>query len=113
MKLKIAPICLALVAMVFVFSGNAWAGRDHHPGQRYDKGYRHHGAYGGQPHRGHYDRGRHVKRFYPAPRHGFRHHGSYRRPIIKHYYYHDGGHRYSRHHRNPGVFFSFGIGGHR
>lgn len=121
MKKMIALLSLTLVALVFTFSGNAWAGRGHDRGHRYEKHHRYDGAYGRQ-HRGwHKGYGHRVERHRYSPPHRFRHHPPGRRIVEKHIYHYDRRPRHDRgfrHHAagslwHPGFYFSFGVSGHR
>lgn len=123
MKHKIALVSLAFVGFVLLFSGNAWAGRDHRPGHHVER-RPHYGYYAKKHHGWHHHRGLHFKRFHHGPRHRGWHRGWHRRPVHrtveKHVYHHydsgDYGYdRYQAHGRvsEPGFSFSFGISGTR
>ena len=122
MKQKMAFISLALIGFVFVFSGSAWAGRDHRPGHYVDQRHPYHGSHfnkapgwrcgpghhGKQWHRGPWHRGR-----YPRPAH---------RTVEKHVYHHyvsdandynDDQYQAAGSVSDPFFSFSFGISGTR
>ena len=117
MKKKITLISLVLIGFVFVFSGSAWAGRDHRRGHHYQKWHNNGGHYYKKHHGWRHGRGRHF-----SPRHRDRRPYHYRRTIEKHVYHHtrsddsytsDDQYQVAGTVGDPGFFFSFGISGSR
>jgi len=119
MQKKIALISLVLIGFVFIFSGSAWAGRDHRRGPHYQKS-QHNGGHYYKKHRGwRHNRGRHY-----GPRYRHQGHRPYRRTIEKHVYHHtssDEDNSYASDDQyqvagtlgDPTFSFSFGISGSR
>jgi len=120
MKRKTALISLVFIGFVFLFSGNAWAGRDYRHGPHFEK-RPHHGYYAKKRHGWHHYRGHHDKRFHHGPRHRGWRRPPVHRTVEKHVYHHYGSDdRYydDQYHAagslsDPGFSFSFGISGTR
>ena len=117
MKQKMAFISLALIGFVLVFSGSAWASRDHRPGHYVDQRHMHHGRdfrkapvwRHGPRHRGdRWHRGPWHRSDCPRPAH---------RMVEKHVYHHydsdaydNGGDQYEAAGSVSDPFFSFSFG---
>ena len=121
MKHKTALISLVFIGVVFLFSGNAWAGRDYRHGQYFQK-RPHYGHFVPKRHGWHPYRGHHGKRFHHGPRHRGWHGRPIHRTFEKHVYHHYGSNRgYFASNRydaagtvsEPGFSFSFDISGTR
>jgi hypothetical protein len=122
MKQKIALISLALIGFVFVFSGNAWANRDHRGGHYVANPHPHIGQYHQNGHGWYHGRGFHPNRFHRGPQHRGWSYRPARRTVEKHVYHHyNSDDRYTDGDQyqaagtlsDPGFSFSFGISGTR
>jgi hypothetical protein len=122
MKQKVTLIGLALIGLVFLFSGSALANGNYRHGHHYAKRIPHYGYHAPKGPGWHRGPGYHPQRFHRGPWYRSRHHRPVHRTVEKHVYHHYDSNAYDDRDdqyqaagsvSDPFFSFSFGISGSR